>query len=249
MFALPRAASAQAFHRRFEPTDLQLQDEGTLEIDSQLGYTEGDTAGRLVLPDLEVSLGITSNVQVEVDTAYAIEGPPVGRFSLDHPAPDNLWLSTKVMFADMRDTANDSAWSVGAQLGPKVPLAPGARGAGYEALWLLARTVHRTHVVLNLGGFVDPTPDAAHRRRPLALEAGLDLAVDLDRAGTWTILGELGGVAFFSGERHQAHATGGIQWGVHPNLDLSLVGLVGLFGSGDRGGVLLGVTPRFALWK
>lgn len=194
-FAVSRHAFAQSLHRRFEPTDLQLQDEGTLEIDSQMGYTEGDTAGRLVIPDLEISLGITSNVQIEVDTAYAIEGPQVGRFSLDHPAPDNLWLSSKVMFADVRDTAKDSAWSVGAQLGPKVPLALGARGAGYEAIALLARTVHRAHVVLNFGGFVDPTEDAFHRRRPIALEGGLDLAVDLDRKGTWTILGELGGLS------------------------------------------------------
>ncbi len=248
IFSLSPDAFGQT-RRRFEPTDLELQDEGTLEIDSQVSYTRGETAARVIVPDLEISLGLTTNVEIEVDAAYAIEGPPGARFSFDHPAPDNLWLSSKVMFADLRDPVKKSAWSFGAQFGPKVPLATGARGAGYEAVGLIARTVKQMHLVLNLGGYVDPAADASHRRRPLALEGGLDLALDLDQAGTWTILGELGVVGYLSGERHETHATAGLQWGPHPNLDLSLIGLVGISGGGDRGGILLGVTPRFALWK
>ncbi len=243
----PRAASAEA-RRRFEPTDLELQPAGTLEIDSQLSYTEGETAGRVIIPDLELSLGIARNVQLEIDAAYAIEGPPVGRFALDHPAPDNLWLSTKIGLFDWRDEGSGRAWAGGAQLGPKLPLAPDAHGAGYEALALLGRTVRRTHLVVNAGGFVDPAPDG-RRRRSVAVEGGLDLDLDLDAAGDWSLVGELGAVGFVSGERAQGHVTAGLSWGATPDLDLSLIGLLGFLGGGDRAGVLLGVTPRFALWK
>jgi len=242
----PAPAAAQV-RRRFEPTDLDLTPAGTLELDTQFSYTEGPDAGRVITPDFEASLGLVQGVQLEVDGAYAVEGPPVGRFSFDHPAPDNLWISSKIGIADFRDEASGRAWAFGAQLGPKVPLSPGARGAGYEALGLVGRTVRRAHVVMNLGGFVDPGTDDA-RRRPVAIEGGFDVELDLDAEGVWSLTGELGGVAFLSGEDHQGHATGGVTWSATPSLDLSLVGLLGLFGGGDRAGVLLGVTPRFAIF-
>ena len=94
IFAAP-PASAQS-RRRFEPTDLQLQPEGTLEVDTQAGFAAGQSADRLVLPDLEVSLGLTRGVQLEIDATYAVEGRPGARFTFDHPAPDNLWVSTKI---------------------------------------------------------------------------------------------------------------------------------------------------------
>jgi len=107
--------------------------------------------------------------------------------------------------------------------------------------------VGRARVVANAGGFVDPASDG-ERRRPAAIEGGLDLDLDLDDGGAWSLSGELGAVAFFSGEAHQTHVTAGVTWSASPSLDLSLVGLLGLFGGGDRGGVLLGVTPRVALF-
>jgi len=245
LFASPAEAIVRS---RFEPTDLDLQPPGMLEIDSQLSYTEGETAGRVIVPDFELSLGLASNVQLEIDGAYAVEGPPVGRFSFDHPAPDNLWLSSKLGLLDVRDDDARAAWALGAQLGPKLPLAPNARGGGFEALVLIGRKTTHAQLVLDLGGFVDPSSDGT-LRRTTALEGGLDLSLDLDEAGRFSILGELGVVRFFSGDAPQAHATGGVSWAASPSLDVSLVGLVGFFSGGDRGGVLLGITPRFALWR
>ncbi len=245
----PATTAFAQTRRRFEPTDLQLQPVGTLEVDAQLSYIEGDTAGRIVVPDLEVSLGLARNIELEIDTAYAIEGRPMTRFTLDHPAPDNLWFSSKMGLLDLRSESADRSWAFGLQQGPKLPLAPGARGVGYEALFLGGVVTGPTHVFLNLGGFVDPNGDPGAKRRPVALEAGLDLAVDLDKKGIWSLLFEAGAVEFLSGEARQAHLTAGAQWGATPNLDLSLAGMVGLFPGSDRGGILVGVTPRFALWK
>ena len=234
--------------RRFEPTDLQLQPVGTLEIDSQISYTQGDSAGRVIVPDLEVSLGLSSNVDLEIDTAYAIEGKSQQRFSFDHPAPDNLWLSSKLAIAEWRNVEARTAWALGAQLGPKVPLAKGSRGVGYELLTLIGRDIDRTHLVLNIGGYVDPSPDGT-RKRTTAIEGGIDLDLDLDDVDRWSILAELGVVEFLSGDPLQAHVTAGFQYSVSKYLDLSLIGLLGLTPAGDQEGVLIGVTPRFAIWN
>jgi hypothetical protein len=234
--------------RRFEPTDLDLQPPGVLELDSQVGFTEGESAGRVVVPDLEASLGLAPNVQLEIDAAYAVEGPPVGRFALDHPAPDNLWLSTKVGFGEVRDDAAGRVWAFGAQLGPKAPLAPGAHGAGYEAMAIVGLSIRRVHLAFDAGGFVDPAPDGT-RRRSTAIEGGVDLDWDLDAKGVWSLVAELGAARYFSGEDPQAHATCGLTWGPTPDLDLTVSGLLGFLSGGDRGGVLLGVTPRFAMWR
>jgi hypothetical protein len=238
-------AEAQT-RRRFEPTDLELQPPGTIEVDAQVGFTKGETAERVVLPDFEVSIGVTESVQLEVDGAYAVEGRDGAHFSADHSAPDNLWISSKVGLVDLRDDATGRAWGIGAQLGPKVPLSPGARGAGYEALVLVGRTLPRTHLVLNLGGFVDPGP-VDLRHRATALEGGLDLDLDLDAAGVWSFVAELGGQRFFSGERPQAHATAGITWSATPHLDLSILGLISLLAGGDRAALLLGFTADVPL--
>ena len=86
------------------------------------------------------------------DGAYAIEGPGNGQFSFDHPAPDNLWVAAKLGLYDSREEGMIRAWAIGAQLGPKLPLANDAHGIGYEALLLVGRTWGESHLVLNLGG-------------------------------------------------------------------------------------------------
>jgi hypothetical protein len=236
------------FHRRFEPTDLELQDEGTLELDAAVGYMEGPDAARVIVPDFEVSLGLAPSAQLQIDGAFALEGPGGRRFSADHSSPDNLWISAKVEIADWRDDVQDRAWTLGAQLGPKLPIANDTRGPGYEAIALFGRSDRRVHVVLNLGGFVDPMTRGT-RRRPVAIEGGVDVSVDLDAAGTWSLLGEIGAIGFATPEPHQGHASFGVAWGITRDVDLSVIGVVGFLGGGDRGGVLVGVTPRFALWK
>jgi hypothetical protein len=56
-------------------------------------------------------------------------------------------------------------------------------------------------------------------------------------------------VRYFSPDPHELHATAGITWGVNDGLDLSIVALAGFLSGGDHEGLLLGVSPKFKLWK
>lgn len=244
--ALPRAASAAKPH--FEPTDLELQDPGLLEVDLQLGFARSAGPWRAVLPDAEINLGLTSRVELDVDFAFGFEGAPGRAFTFDHVVTDNVWLAAKLGLWDHRDEAAGTAWAFGVQLGPKLPIAAGAYGIGYEALFLLGHTRGTTHLVLNAGGLVDPGAEVA-RGRPIGVELGLDLDQDLGRDSPFSILAEVGGVHWFTGDPDQLQVTAGLQWSPSDRLDLSLTGLVGLPPGSDRYAVLLGVSPKVRLWQ
>ncbi|HTJ43902.1 MAG TPA: hypothetical protein VL463_17470 [Kofleriaceae bacterium] len=117
MIVLAFARTAHARPRpRFEPTDLELETPGMLDID-------------------------VHRFELDLDGAYAIEGVDPGTAGpsiFDHAAPDNLWLSAKLGIADWH-AASDDAWAVGAQLGPKLPAANGTHGVGVEGILLVAR--------------------------------------------------------------------------------------------------------------
>jgi hypothetical protein len=235
--AWPAAAWAQRRVRPiFEPTDLELEDSGTVEVDLQMGFVRGSEAGRLVIPDVELDLGINRALELDLDGAYAIEGPSSGPFGLDHAAPDSLWLSLKTGL---------EVWDVGLglQLGPKFPTAKGSHGVGGEALVLVGKRLGRMQLALNGGAFIDPDPGGG---RPRGLEGGLDAELELTKR--WSLTAELGGVHFFSGDPAQLVGTAGVTLAATEHLDISLVGLYGLMGDGDRYGLLLGLSPKFRLW-
>jgi hypothetical protein len=227
----------------FEPTDLELEEAGVVEMDLQVGALRGQGAWRAVLPDFELDVGLLSNLELDLDGAYAIEGPPTGGFSFDHSVPDSLWPSLKIGVYDDRDQIGDRAWALGIQAGPKLPVASGNHGLGLESLLLVGRTLGRLHAVLNFGGFVDPAPTAT-APRPIGLESGIDLSVELDAAKRFSVTGELGGVRFLSSDPGQLLATGGLSWSVSPHLDLSVSALYGFLLGSDRYGLLLGVSPK-----
>jgi hypothetical protein len=243
-FARPAAAATQ----RFEPTDLSFMSPGVLQLDLQLGAARSAGPWRVVVPDAEVNLGLTYNVELDADFAFGIEGAPDRGFTFHHVTADNLWLSAKLGLWDTRNEQAGTAWAVGAQIGPKLPLAPGARGIGYEALMLIGRTMRGTHLVLNAGALVDPGAEVS-RKRPIGIELGIDLDQDLDKGGRFSILGELGGIHWFTGDPDQLQATAAFQWSASEVLDLSIGGLVGLPPGSDRYAVLLGVSPKLRLWQ
>jgi len=259
-FALPRAlfaASAAlaivvtsppagALKRRFEPTDLELEEPGTLQADVQLGFLQSDGPGRLLLPDAELDLGLAPNVEVDVDFTFGLEGPAKGPYSLDHPITDNTWLAVKLGLLDVRDARAGTAWALGLQLGPKLPISQDARGVGYEALFLVGRSMRSLHVGLNVGVLADPGASVS-RDRPVGAVAGLDVEYDLPH--DVAILGEIGTVLYFSGDPHELEGTLGVQWSPVEEMDLSLMGLVGLPPGSDQYGILFGVARRFSLWK
>ena len=233
-------------HPQFEPTDLELEDSGVMELDLQVGVVKGTDAHRIVLPDFELDLGLLDNVELGLDGTYSIAGQPDGtpRF-LDHAAPDNLWASLKVGLYDGREDP-DHAWALGVQAGPKLPVGTDQHGVGVEGLALIGRVQGPAHLVLGLGGLVDPHATAAPR--PWGLEAGLDLELDLDDVNHWALLGEVAASWFGSPDPTQCNATLGLQYSATPKLDLSVVGAIGFVPGSDPYGLFFGVSPKVGLW-
>jgi hypothetical protein len=250
--AVPRAALARRGVRPlFEPTDLELEDPGVTELDLQAGVIRGQLPWRLVIPDFEVDLGLTNWLELDLDGSYALEAPP-GSFRFSNAAPDNLWPAFKLGLYDWVDEGKSAdeltAWALGAQVGPKIPVAPGSEGVGAEALLLLGHVLWKAHFVLNAGMFVDPHPTATSNR-PVGVELGLDFDRDLDKNGHYQVTAELSSVMFLSGDPNQLLATAGLAWTpIPPYTQISLVGLAGFLEGSDKYGVLLGLTQKIGIW-
>ncbi len=244
------APGAQARRARplFEPTDLELEDPGVLELDMQFGMIRSRGPARIVVPDFELDVGLLRNVELDVDGAYAVEGPRSGPFRLDHAAPDSLWTAAKIGFYDARDPDAQTAFAFGVQVGPKLPVASGSHGLGMEALALVGTAIDRTHLVWNAGGFIDPDPDAMPGR-PTGVELGLDMDLDLDAGDRFSASAGVSSVYFLSHDADQLLATAGVTWSPIDALDVSLVGLVGFLQGSDRYGVLLGISPKLRLFR
>lgn len=242
----PAAARAAPARRLFEPTDLEFEQPGVVELDTQFGPVRGEDAYRIAVPDVEFDLGLTRNLEFDIDGQFAIGGPDSGTFTFDRSAPDNLWPAAKVGLLDFADATADIAWAAGLQVGPKLPLARGAQGVGVEGLLLLGCRYHQTSLILNLGGLHDPaTPDAPG---PTGAEIGLDLDHPLDAAGHWAFVAQIGAVEYASQDPNQLTTTAGMAWRPSEDLELSVVGLSGWLPGGDRYGVLFGFSPKFHLW-
>jgi hypothetical protein len=242
----PAQAAARRVRPLFEPTDLELEPPGTIEGDLQFGLVRGEQATRLALPDFELDVGLLPFLELDVDGAYAIEGPSGGPFAFDHAAPDSLWVAAKLGFYDSRDAQAHTAFALGVQVGPKLPIAPAAHGVGVEALLLAGTTYDRLQLVWNVGGFAEPAPDAAPAR-PHGLELGVDVNMALDAAQRFSAIGGASFVHFRSHDADQLLGTAGVSWSVVEMLDVSVVGMLGLFSGGDHYGVLVGIAPKMRL--
>ncbi len=240
------ATEAAAYKRRFEPTDLELEEAGMLQADVQLGFLQSDGPGRLVLPDAELDLGVAPGVEIDIDFTFGLEGPARGPYNVDHPITDNTWLAAKLGLFDTRDPVTGYTWAMGLQLGPKLPLSQDVHGIGYEALFLVGRMMGPWHLGLNLGVLADPGAEIA-RGRPVGAVAGLDAEYEVN--DHFAILGAVGTVIYFSGDPHELEGALGLQWSPTETLDVSVMGLVGLPPGSDRYGVLVGAARKFQLWK
>jgi hypothetical protein len=250
------AARAQMVQRMFEPTDMELEDPGTAEIDMQFGPVRGEDEGRFSLPDFEIDLGLTRQVELDIDGEYAIGGGRTSLFALSGPAPDNLWTALKFDLP-LGGLADGYTLTAGLQLGPKFPIAPDAAGVGFQGLLLLGiDTAWDATLVLNFGGLVDPHEDV-DTPRPQGILAGIDLAVPLDE--DWTVNAGIAGATYFSPDPTQFDTSAGIAYEVFDDghrcavwhfcaLEVSLTGVYGWLHGGDQYGVLLGISPKFKLW-
>lgn len=242
---LSASASAQHVRRRFDPDDLEFESVHTLHADLGFGVVRGESGGRWLAPDFDVDYGLAPNVELGIDGAWAIEGTEARLFAFDHRAPDNLWLSSKVGLWGTHDEAQSAGWALGAQLGPRVGIAPGSHGAGFQSLLLMGRRVQRFHAVLNLGALVDPEGD--DHDRPRAVLTGLDAALDLDDESVWSLTADVSGVFFWSSDRNQLGSSLGVVCSVTRWLDVGALGLVGFLRGGDQWGAVMTLSPKLGL--
>jgi hypothetical protein len=209
LFAGPAAARSR--RPRFEPTDLELEDVGTAEFDVQAGPTVGggENGNRFIVPDMEMDLGLTSNVELDVEGAFAVD-----HFDGPHPRMDGeaLWTAVKLGLFDSRDAGGRHTLAGGIQLGPRLPTI-GTRGIGYAGLALLGVGVYRTHLVGNVGAIVDPGEHVTSGQAK-SFVAGVDLDLDLDAHGTWSFVGEVGAAYYVSPDPNEVTLTAGFSWAV-----------------------------------
>ena len=233
----------------FEPTGVGLQAAGVLQVDTQIGLLR--TASRTyktIVPDLEIDLGLLPGVELDLDLAYSVERAEGRDGEWSPGAPENLWSAIKLGLYNLRDERTDTSWSLVGQFGPRIPTAPGSHGLGGEALLLFGRAWPTQHAVLNFGAAVDPAGETSDARTT-GFETGLDVDIDLDPAGHFSFLGAVGGWYGVTDGTRQLHTTLGIGWQVTDMLTLSASWLVGFTPDGDRCGLLIGVAPRWNLWK
>lgn len=245
--ALPAGVGARP-RPRFEPTDLEWEETGVAEVDLEFGAVRSPGPWRFVIPDFELDFGIHHNVELDLDGAYAIEGPDSGAFSFDHAVPDSLWPSVKVGLWNNHDDDTKRAQAIGIQIGPKLPVAHISYGIGAEGLLVLGGSLEGVNAVLNLGGFVEPKQDTMTYRQ-YGVETGVDLQVQLDSHNRFQWTGELGAAYFISPDPNQLHATTGITWSASANLDLSVIGVFGFLAGDDRYGVLFGIEPKLRIFE
>lgn len=237
------SASASAKRRHFEPDDLELEHPGTLDFDFQGGPLHGDSASHdhFLLPDFEIGLGLTSNVELDVSGAFTLDRANGRR----HVSADPLWVATKLGLFDAHDEQGNH-WAFGLELGPRFPTIEAA-GIGYGALALLGFTHRRTCVVLNVGTLIDPGATLSDQH-PSSVVLGLDLNADLDAQGIWSVQSELGSAYYLSSDPHELAFSLGATYAVSPRLDVSLTALSGFLPNTDHAGLLLGVSPQVGLW-
>jgi hypothetical protein len=233
MVLVPSARAARRTRPLFEPTDVELEKGGTAELDLSFGFVKGSEAQRAVLPDFELDFGLLPHLELDLDGAFAIEGAPGQPFTFDHAAPDSLWLALKTGYA----------WA-GLQLGPKLPVAQGTHGLGFEAVAVASAEVGPMQMTLNLGGFLEPPSNEGPT--PSGWEGGFDMVFKLTDA--WALTGELATVQFSAGGTPQYSATAGVTWSPSDHVDLSVTTLFGAGGAADRYGLMLGVSPKIAFW-
>jgi len=245
MLLLASVARAVPVRRVFEPSQLAFENPGVAQFGMQFGLVRGESAYRVSAPLFLFDLGLTPNIELDLDGEFAYGGPDDGEFIFNQTAPDNLWTSVKVGLFDFGDENN--AWTSGIKIGPKAPLAHGNQGAGVEGLLLLGWRNRQMQLVLNLGGLIDPAAEA-HTPRPRAVEGGLELNYPLEASGRWILTGELSGIRYLSPDNDQLNVTFGITWSPSDMLDLSIAALGGPLAGGDRWGLLFGISPRVQLW-
>ncbi|HVM98005.1 MAG TPA: hypothetical protein VMT89_16540, partial [Candidatus Acidoferrales bacterium] len=58
--------------RRFVPGDLEFEEPGVLALDNSVGFLSSQDGKRISIPDFEYSLGVTSNLELDLEGEFAM---------------------------------------------------------------------------------------------------------------------------------------------------------------------------------
>ena len=241
---LPGVAEGRPSRPRFEPTDLGLQEPGTAQLDVQIGstYGEGDQGNRVMLPDVELNVGLLPNLELDLDASFFFT-------NVTHATRqfigDALWTSVKIGLVDVAGPTK--VWALGVQLGPRFPTVGNFRGLGYEALLLWGVQASPVRLILNGGGLIDPG-DGVSYGRPVSILTGAYLDWTLDHREAWSLRGGAAGVFYVSSDPHKLDGTLGIAWSMTKHLEVSATVLGGVLPGNDRAAIFLGCAPSIDLW-
>jgi hypothetical protein len=247
LFVVLHSQTAHAVRRRprFEPTDLSLAEPGELSLDVELGFFTDTSGHSLPLPDFELNLGLTREVELDIDGAFALTNVGVpGQSAV--PSPDNLWVSLKFGLFATHSHRGEKRWSVGMQLGPRIAMAPGSEGFGAEMLVLVSRHWPGWTLSFNTGGYTEPrVPGQAGIDRGIVL--GVDLSHELST--DWSVSAEIFGAKTNGIAPDQLGGTLGLAWQCLPALELSVRTIATAVGTGPGYGFFFGFSPTFHLWS
>ncbi|HET7544296.1 MAG TPA: hypothetical protein VFK05_30710 [Polyangiaceae bacterium] len=237
------AVQAAPRRRHFEPDDLELEQPGILDFDVQAGPVLGNSymGDHLLIPDFEIALGLTRNVEIDVMGSLTIYRQN-GKRGI---TGDSLWLASKLGLFDTRD-GHGNAWALGLELGPRLPTFD-AVGIGYGALGLLGFKHRGLSLVLNTGSFLDPGASLAEKG-PHSLLLGLDVNAELDPRALWSLQSELAFAHYLGPDPDELTFSFGATYAVSPHLDLSVTALAGFFPQTDHFALLVGASPQVGLW-
>jgi len=244
LLLLPARAYARIFRARFEPETLELQDPGKLEIDVQMGglYGDGVDGNRIIVPDLEIDLGLTDWLEIDIDGAFSITQVATPEVGL---GGDPLWVSARVEVLNLEDEEGRN-FGIGLQLGPRFQTVDNARGVGLGSLLLVGGGTKTLHGVVNLGFFMD-------REQATAIAYGAGVEWEFERRHKWSLQGQLAGAHYFGKtngdtDKDQTFLLAGVGREISETLQLALLALTGPFAKGDRLGLMAAVTWDHQLW-
>jgi hypothetical protein len=223
-----------------------MAEPGELEVDTQVGIAGVDGhPDRLLLPDFELNLGLTRNVEFNLDGSFLVEHyQSKSRVYLGEP----LWAGVKLGLFDTRNEAKRRAFALGIQLGPLLPTTSNMRGIGYGSLALAGLVSGRVQLVFNAGVLYSPRYVAHRDESPGRVVGGVDLRWAFDPRDRFALLGELGGSLYWTHNFHELSTTVGLEWSPSRHFRLSAVALGNVLPEGDRLSFLFGFTPRLKLW-
>jgi len=87
MLLLASVARAVPVRRVFEPSELVFENPGVAQFGMQFGLVRGESAYRVSAPLFAFDLGLTPNVELDLDGEFAYGGPDDGEFVFNRLHP------------------------------------------------------------------------------------------------------------------------------------------------------------------